>query len=153
MGGTAVTVRTMTRCAAAVVTSLRWLTAGTAAPTAVAAEPGTFEGSALEDFGACLAARHGGDLVLLIDESGSLEENDPEASRVTAATYLVDQIATTGRVSGFTLDVAVAAFAANIEVVQGWTRLDDAGLEKSRAAIASFAQRDDGAETDYWNAL
>ena len=36
--------------------------------------------SAVSDFGGCLAAQREGDLLLMIDESGSLQQSDPGAS-------------------------------------------------------------------------
>ena len=39
----------------------------------------------LSDFGACLAGRGKGSMIILIDQSGSLRSSDPEGARVTAA--------------------------------------------------------------------
>jgi hypothetical protein len=108
---------------------------------------------AVQDFGACLAARGGGDLLLLIDESGSLRQSDPQNARVTAATYLVDRMAATAASGGFTMDVSVAGFSGGFDPVAGWTRLDGPGLASVKGAITSFTDRRDGLETDYWNAI
>ena len=39
---------------------------------------------AVDRYGACLAGQKAGDLLLLIDESGSLKDTDPAAARVKA---------------------------------------------------------------------
>lgn len=123
-----------------------------AAPGALGA-PAEGTPSAIDTFGSCLAAQQAGDLLLLIDESGSLQQTDDDAARVTAATYLLNRLAASAASSGFALDVAVAGFSADFEQVQDWTALDDAGLPRLLASVATFENRDDGIDTDYWTAL
>src|SRR5712675_1109173 len=57
---------------------------GFPAPTAHA-QPNT----GVDRYGGCLAAQKTGDLLILFDESSSLQETDPKAARVQAAQYLV----------------------------------------------------------------
>lgn len=109
--------------------------------------------SAVDDFGACLAAQDEGDLVLLVDESGSLRRSDPDGARVTAASYLLSRLATSSARSGYSLDVAVAGFSADFAAVQDWTRLDAGNLSAILAALERFRNRSTGIDTDYWTAL
>lgn len=104
-------------------------------------------------YGGCLAAQHGGDLLLVMDTSGSLSETDPQAARVMAAQYLLDRLAATGSTSGFTLDVAISGFGTDYERVLDWTPLDEAGLGRAKDAVETFRDKDDSLDTDYWTAL
>src|SRR6188472_2620210 len=49
-------------------------------------------GGGAKRFGACLASQKAGDLVLLFDESSSLQGTDPQAARVQAARYLLQTL-------------------------------------------------------------
>ncbi|WP_245819648.1 VWA domain-containing protein [Rhodococcoides yunnanense] len=119
------------------------------APTASAA-PG---GAAVSDFGACLASQRSGDLLLMIDESSSLQTSDPDGARITSATYLLDQLAKYKDSSGIELDVAVAGFADEYSVESDWTSLDSASVPAVKGAVESFRDRTDGIDTDYRLAL
>lgn len=114
------------------------------------AQPGD---GAVERFGACVAAQKSGRVLLLIDESGSLQETDPNNARVTAAKYLVDQLNRFAADSGAAMDVAVAGFSTDFTKQIEWTRLDGAGQAKLDAGIDGFASRNTGSDTDYWQAL
>src|SRR4029453_17298585 len=57
------------------------------AVTAAYAEPA----GGAKRFGACLASQKAGDLLLLFDESSSLQSTDPQAARVQAARYLLQR--------------------------------------------------------------
>lgn len=108
---------------------------------------------ALENFGACLGGAGAGDVLVLVDASGSLEETDPDDARVSAATYLVEQMADTAAEAGFTIDAAVAEFSSVVDVVRDWTALDAAGTPQVTDAVASLAESSSGLDTDYWSAL
>ena len=114
------------------------------------AQPGD---GAVERFGACVAAQKSGRVLLLIDESGSLQETDPNNARVTAAKYLVDQLTRFAADSGAAMDVAVAGFSTDFTKTIDWTRLDEAGKAKVDNGIDGFASRNTGSDTDYWQAL
>jgi hypothetical protein len=111
------------------------------------------EGSSVEDFGACLAAQGGGDVLILLDESASLRDTDPEDQRVTAAQYLLDRLAAFAATEGLAVDVAVAGFAGEYELTTAWTTLAPEALPGLADGLAAYADRDDGFDTDYWNAL
>ena len=62
--------------------------AGWAVPSAHA-EPAS---GGAKRFGACLASQKAGDLLLLFDQSSSLQGTDPQAARVQAARYLLQTL-------------------------------------------------------------
>ena len=111
------------------------------------------EKSAVDVFGGCLVAKKAGDLQIIIDESASLDENDPDDARVASAKYLLTQLNSFAKRAKVTLDVSVAGFSHDYDQAQGWTKLDDAGLRKTLGTVDSFADRPYGYETDYWMAL
>ncbi|WP_247596008.1 MULTISPECIES: hypothetical protein [unclassified Rhodococcus (in: high G+C Gram-positive bacteria)] len=117
---------------------------------AVAAAPG---GAAVSDFGACLAAQRSGDLLLMIDESSSLQTSDPDGARITSANYLLDQLAKFKDSSGIELDVAIAGFADTYSVESNWTPLDSGTLPALKGSVDEFRGRTNGIDTDYWLAL
>ncbi|WP_146197138.1 VWA domain-containing protein [Serinibacter arcticus] len=120
-------------------------------PATASAEP--TEGGALGDFGACLGSAGAGDVLVLVDASGSLAETDPENDRVSAATYLVERMAATAAKAGFTIDAAVAEFSSSLDLIHDWTPLDPAGTERVSTAVASLSESNTGRDTDYWTAL
>lgn len=111
------------------------------------------ERSAIEIFGGCLMAQKKGDLVLLIDESASLQTTDPDGARATAAGYLLNQLNGFAAEGKIALDVTVAGFASDYAEAADWTRLDGDGQRSLIEAIDGFRNRNDGYETDYWNGL
>ncbi|MFG1929941.1 vWA domain-containing protein [Mycobacterium sp. NPDC048908] len=115
--------------------------------TAVTGETG------VDRFGGCLAAQKSGQLLLMIDESGSLKDTDPQDNRVTAAKYLAQQLTQFSADAGIALDVALAGFSEDYRQVLGWTRLNAANLPAVESGIDGFKDRDNGQDTDYWTAL
>lgn len=109
--------------------------------------------AAVGDFGGCLAAQQQGDLLLMVDQSGSLQGSDPDAARVSAANYLLEQLNTFGGSAGVELNVAIAGFSENFIVHAPWTRLDNGSLPALQDEVERFRTRTDGIDTDYWNAL
>ena len=107
----------------------------------------------VDRFGGCLAAHKSGQLLLMIDESGSLKETDPQDNRVTAAKYLAQQLTQFSADSGITLEVALAGFSEDYRQVLDWTKLDPANLPAVEAGIDGFKDRDTGQDTDYLVAL
>lgn len=110
-------------------------------------------GSAVSRFSSCLNSAHGGDLLLLIDESSSLQSTDPAAARVTAANYLLSRLSSLGDQPGFRLDVAVAGFSDDLSPAGDWTTLNGRSAPDVTRTVGTFAGRNTGFETDYWNAL
>jgi von Willebrand factor type A domain len=135
------------RCVLAVL--LAGLAMALLAPTSQAGS----ENPAVESYGSCLLGRKEGDLLLLIDESASLEKTDPDAARVAAARYFVDQMADLGERLSIDLSVNIAAFSDNYHEVLGWTALDRTGAGRADSALQEFRDRTKGVQTDYWSGL
>jgi von Willebrand factor type A domain len=123
----------------------------TTAPSAGARTSSTH--AAAGAFAGCLAAQKHGDLLVLMDTSGSLQQTDPSGVRVQAAKYLLTQLQQTAEQLGASLDVALAGFDVNYVRTLGWVRLDQSTLPAIQTGLESFRQRDDGIDTDYVNAL
>lgn len=104
-------------------------------------------------FGGCLAAQKSGQILLMIDESGSLQSTDPQANRVTAAKYLARKLSQFSGDSGINLDIAIAGFSDDYHPALGWTKLDATSLPTVEAGIDGFKNRNNGMDTDYWLAL
>lgn len=109
--------------------------------------------TAVGNFGACMAAQREGDVLLMIDQSASLQSSDPDAARVSAANFLLDQLNSFGDSAGFGLEVAVAGFADTFVVQSGWQRLDDSSLPDLQRSVDDFRSRTSGVDTDYRTAL
>lgn len=119
------------------------------APAAVSAS----EQTPSQRFGGCLAGGGEADLLLLIDDSGSLRETDPSAARVTSANHFLASLATTAERSGTPLEVSVRTFGHAIGEAVPWTALGGASLGAIQAGVAQLANRTDGQDTDYWLAF
>lgn len=104
-------------------------------------------------FGACLASQKTGDLLLLFDESSSLQQSDPEDARVQAARYLLQTLGRYADRVSANLEVAVAGFSDTYKPGLGWTKLTAASAEDTGAKLADIAGKDTGIDTDYWQAL
>jgi hypothetical protein len=109
---------------------------------------------ALEDVGACMLRRGRGDVLLVIDASGSLQATDPKAARVTAARYLSQRFTDVAARNKLALDLAVSVFSATYEPLLPWTRLTGQSVQASVSpTLGELASRNTGFETDYWVAL
>ncbi|MFY2786889.1 vWA domain-containing protein [Rhodococcus sp. MALMAid1271] len=118
-------------------------------PPAAPAEATT----AVDNFGACIAGQKQGNLLLMIDESGSLKSSDPNNARVTAANYLLDRLTRFADTAQVGVDVAVAGFSTDFTPSLAWTSASQGTLGGLRAAVDAFAGRRSGLDTDYWTAL
>lgn len=104
-------------------------------------------------FGACLASGGSGDLLLLIDESGSLKTTDPQLARVAAVKYLVHELASFVGNTGANLDIKFSVFGDSYTDLSGWTTLNS-GSEAGLSAVAdTLGVHNRGFDTDYWLAL
>ncbi|MDT5317705.1 MAG: hypothetical protein QOD88_227, partial [Mycobacterium sp.] len=121
---------------------------GFPAPTAHA-QPNT----GVDRYGGCLAAQKTGDLLILFDESSSLQETDPKAARVQAAQYLVRTLGRYADRIGAKLDVAIAGFAETYYPEHDWTPLTGATADSVANAMSPVASKNTGIDTDYWLAL
>ncbi|SPT52942.1 Uncharacterised protein [Actinomyces bovis] len=109
--------------------------------------------SGLAEFGACLAGQGQGSLLLLMDQSGSLNTTDPHKSRVTSAKYLTGRLNEFTKRTGFKLDVRVAGFAANYAPQGDWATLSDSTRPTVESAITTVGDDIKDYDTDYWTAL
>jgi hypothetical protein len=132
----------------ALVAGLVALTCGSVAAPVRAAQP-----SAIQQLGACLDAAKAGDVLLLVDQSGSLQKTDPKAVRVTASAYLIRQLAAYADQSKVALDLAVSGFDVGYQKVVPWTRLAASNADRIARDLQTFADRDKGVDTDYVSAL
>lgn len=105
-----------------------------------------------QQFGSCVASGGHADIILLMDESGSLGETDPDNARVSAGLHLVNRLA---KLSADTdLNVQLTAFGHGYDVVRDWTALSGPGaLKAMRASVNDLADRTNGVDTDYWTAI
>jgi len=123
--------------------------AGWAVPDAHA-EPA---GGGAKRFGACLASQKAGDLLLLFDESSSLQSTDPQAARVQAARYLLQTLGKYADRVGANLEVASAGFSDTFAPEHNWTKLTGSSADQLGSELSSIATKNSGIDTDYWLAL
>ena len=140
--GPAAAVRWPSRCSSVAL-------AGWAIPSAHA-EPA---GGGAKRFGACLASQKTGDLLLLFDESSSLQGTDPQAARVQAARYLLQTLGKYADRVGANLEVATAGFSDTYTPEQDWTKLTGSTADQVSSQLSSIATKNTGIDTDYWLAL
>lgn len=119
------------------------------APAAHAAPAGT----AIEKLGGCLGAQKSGDLLVLVDQSASLQQTDPTGVRTKAANYLLAQLGSYAATNKIALDVAVSGFDVDYRPDLHWQGLTGSTLPAVQQAVSGFATRDKGIDTDYTNAM
>src|ERR1700704_5663234 len=126
--------------------------AGWSIPSAHAA-PAERAGGGAKRFGAFLASQKAGDLVLLFDESSSLQGTDPQAARVQAARYLLQTLGRYADRVGANLEGATSGFSETYTREQDWTKLTGSTADQVGAQLSSIATENSGIDTDYWLAL
>lgn len=104
-------------------------------------------------FGACLASQKTGDLLLLFDESGSLQQTDPGHARLQAARYLLTTLGKYADRVSADLQVSAAGFSDTYRPGPDWTKLTEASAGPTGDRVADIANNDSGIDTDYWQAL
>lgn len=109
--------------------------------------------SAFSSFAGCVAAQGAGDLLVLMDESGTIGQTDPSGARITAMRYLLDSLAARAEDDRWRLSVAMAGFAENYAPLAGWSPLTPQSVSGLKQRLGAFADRNDGIDTDYWTAL
>ncbi len=134
--------------------------AASAAAPLPAVAPDIGNSPALANLSACLAEKKQGDLVLLMDTSGSLgtevsgdQATDPNGVRVDAAQVLLDRLAASQARSGASIDVALVGFSSDYTMVKDFTALTPDQLPSLSESVAQFRDLDKGFETDFWTAL
>lgn len=119
------------------------------------AQPPTPSTPAFARLASCISGRQSVAIVLLMDESGSLKETDPDNSRVSAAIAALNGLQ--GLVersnSKVRVDLQVAGFGPDFEASAPWVQLDSSSAPQIRSRIEGFASRNKAIDTDYANAL
>lgn len=110
-------------------------------------------GGGAKRFGACLASQKAGDLVLLFDESSSLQGTDPQAARVQAARYLLQTLGKYADRVGANLEVATSGFSDTYTREHDWTKLTGSTADQAGALLSKIPTKNTGIDTDYWLAL
>lgn len=129
------------------------LAVNTASPAASWAEDTPPTAAGAESFTSCLAGGTAGDVLLLIDETGSLKETDPENARIAAARHFVDQLTDAVEQSGSKVSLSIAAFGHAMRPVTKWETVTPEAEAGLLSAVDSFTELVYGFETDYWSAL
>ena len=109
--------------------------------------------TAWQRFGACLAGGGEADLLIIMDESGSLLDTDPQAARVTSANYFLGTLAGYTDRTKASFSVSAIGFGHQVNEVLPWTQLSAKELPNIQKNIDQFRNRTDGIDTDYWLAL
>lgn len=122
--------------------------AGPSTPAAAQDSPG-----AIESLGGCLVSQKVGDVLLLLDQSASLETTDPDDARVTSAAYLAESLATFASANNVDLGLAVGGFDVDFDERSGWTSVRDGDASSTVQALSAMRDQKSGFETDYWTAL
>lgn len=108
----------------------------------------------IERFAACVAGGGQGNVLMLMDTSGSLADTDPEAGRVKAATATVNRLATSlAEVPSAAVDIAVAGFGTGYQRSLNWTPLKPDSVGTVNADIERYRGLNRSVDTDYWSAM
>ena len=118
-------------------------------------------GNGLANLGACISRKQNLDVVLLIDETGSLVHgstdgkldpnkpgSDPEHTRVPAAQSFVDQLLDKQAAMGFSTQVRVSGFGEKYKSgdtapndYSDWKKLDNSSVDQVKSEIGKFSDR------------
>jgi hypothetical protein len=118
-------------------------------------------GPGLTGLTACIASYHRLDVVVMMDESGSLgfasdgmPATDPTNQRVPALQDLLGTLEslTTGA-TPVNVSVGLSGFSTNASVVQPFASLNRQTLTTMDAAASTFAAKNNGPDTDFYYAL
>jgi hypothetical protein len=109
--------------------------------------------SAFERLATC--ARDSGRLnvMLLMDESGSLPRTDPEAQRVAAAQSAIRSLARLGEDPDIVVELALAGFAVDFGLRGSWTVVDNSTVDSLLRDVETYRDRDNGLDTDFAEAF
>ncbi|MGL5405798.1 MAG: vWA domain-containing protein [Propionibacteriaceae bacterium] len=122
-------------------------------PKAPMPSVGELPSTAMDRFGACVAGQQKGDILFVVDESSSLQRTDPSNARVTAAKYLVNQLARFATDAKVELSIRIDGFSTRYAPGEDWAALTNVSASAATARIDAFAGRNTGEGTDYWLAL
>ncbi|HEV7720882.1 MAG TPA: VWA domain-containing protein, partial [Iamia sp.] len=126
-------------------------------PAADPAEDAAPVADPFDRLAACVGAEGRLLVVLLVDESASLRETDPDDQRVAAARAAlrsIDLLRGTDAAGGsIAIDVLVSAFSFDFATVGDWSPLTAETRGAVDDRIAGLADRDESMDTDFHNAL
>lgn len=124
-----------------------------AAPGPVPAAPGD---EAFSDIAGCISTADNVLVSLVVDESLSLRETDPDDLRVQGITTAIDSLQSLSETLGGSarLHVSLSTFARDFDTLVDWRRLNASSAAALREAAQSrLPERDAGDATDYRQAL
>jgi hypothetical protein len=126
-----------------------------ARPLAAAATTSTVHG--LQAWAACVKGAGQGDLLVMIDASGSLRQTDADGKRIAATNFLIRQLRDVAGSSANGSDapdirIALSAFGEHFTMVDSWRPLGPPGQLESLVQ-SQFANRNTERDTDYLIAL
>lgn len=119
-------------------------------------EPTAGEEAAVDPFDRLAGCIGGGGrllVVLLVDESGSLNTTDPDDQRVAAARAAVASLDRLREDGGASVDVLLSVFSYDFQVVGEWTTLSPETTPALDRQVQGLADRSNGMDTDFHNAL
>lgn len=99
------------------------------------------------NFAACVRGERSGRLVLLLDESGSLQDADPDAVRVDAATHLLRSWAQQVRGSDIDLQVQVMGFSSRATASTDWLPVTETDVLVED--VETYRDKNEGGQTDH----
>lgn len=124
---------------------------GLAPSTLVAQEAGDGD---LSPLSSCIRDRRRLAVLMVVDQSGSLRDTDPAATRVVGLQAALAGLAElTGGEAASEIEVGIAGFDVGYEQVVPFTRLNHQTSGSLRGQVEAFASRDSGFDTDYVAAL
>lgn len=120
-----------------------------------AQDGGALDSPALSRLASCVAGQKQLAVVLLVDESGSLRETDPNNDRVAAArAALLGLESLVERSDGqVRVDLQVAGFGVDFEEAAPWATLGPDSVAEADERIGAFSERNRALDTDYTYAL
>ena len=119
-----------------------------AGPLESRAEPAT---KAVDRFAACVASSGQADVLILMDESGSLVSTDRRNTRLVATKFFLNRLASLADDGSMSIDVRLAGFANDYDPLGGWQGLTRSSLTGLLRQVDGYDT--DGTGTDYWLGL
>ncbi len=106
---------------------------------------------AADRFAACVAASGQADVLVLMDESGSLRRTDPEGARLAATRFLLGRLTDIAEDGPVSIGVRLAGFGDEYQTLTEWRPLNNSTLPALTERVSTYAN--DTNATDYWLGL
>ena len=139
-----------------VVVSSGPLAGGQTAPQSSAVTTQAAVKDPLAELSSCVQAGAPLQVLFLVDTSASLPKTDPKDQRVTAAKAAMASLAAFGSTNESlpdSVEVQIAAFSDVYAVVTPWVSLNQGSVAGVQGSLETFADKDDGIDTDFATAL